>query len=366
MSREWSTDLQTIHEAYKRRDTLAIYMANGDELLLSRGAVTSAKGTYLNWIRSVSEMRSSIDQAIDRVTITCQNVTSDLGFNLASSLRQLDYATADYGKQYQSLRNLALVEEIPKMFRGVLANGEADEENMIFELIVDYESLGAIIASRGLGPLCSWIYQNGIECTSPSGETSCPKTRAGCFKREVEHEHGGFPDCEQPVTTPPGGGGDDGGGIGNGTCFTLDTPIWTPGGEIPIGELRAGERVVSFHEKSGDIDYKDEIVEVHEHEATGYYTLEFDHGIVNVTPEHPFMVEFGKFTTADWLRLGDTVKSHTHRWHDSTLRKIRWNSDRKIKVRNLHVKLNHTYFANRCAVHNLKPLGGGDIPQNYP
>ena len=47
-------------------------------------------------------------------------------------------------------------------------------------------------ASRALSPRCWWTYKSGIECTSESGETTCPQTRAACAKRGVEHEFGGW------------------------------------------------------------------------------------------------------------------------------------------------------------------------------
>lgn len=311
---------------------------------------------YLNWIRSVDDLRSSIEASIDRIVVTCQNVGSELGFDLASDLRLLDYALADYGKQYQSLRSPGLVEDIPRVFRGVLANAETDEQNFTFELIVDYESLGSIVASRALSPRCWWTYRNGIECTSPSGEPTCPQTRSACIKREAEKDFGGWEAFIEPVASPPGGGGNDDGGIGTGTCFTLDTPIWTPGGEVPVGELRAGQRVVSFDETNGVIDCEDEITAVLDHEATGYYTFEFEHGAINVTPEHRLFRSNNIFVIADMFRVGDTVCAFGEEWFDSRLVKIRWNSDVKTPVRNLHVRHNRTYFANRCGVHNAKPI----------
>lgn len=369
MGRPWSSDLQTIHQAYKRRDTLDIYLADNTVLRLSRGAVTRVIGgspvTYQNWIRSVDDLEYSLEESIDRISVKCQNVNSELGFKLASDLRLLDYALADYGKIYQSTRNPALIEDIPQVFRGVMANAEVDELNFEVELIVDYESLGAIIASRALSPGCWWTYKNGIECTSISIKTSCPKSRTGCAKRhtstEKEAEFGGWEFFEEPTSSAPGSGDNDG-GIG-GTCFTLETKIWTPQGEISIGELPLGvqrERipVVSFNEVTGEIDYTDEIEEVFEHETTGYFTFEFEHGKINVTPEHRFFTALNTFLPADQLRIGDKTKTYIEDWFDSKLLKIKWNSDKKTLVRNLHVKKNHTYFANRSAVHNAKNNGG--------
>lgn len=365
MGRPWSADLQTIHQSYKRRDTLDIYLADSTVLRLSRGAVTRTIGglpvNYNNWIRSVDDLEYSLEEAIDRISVKCQNINSELGFKLASDLRLLDYALADYGKIYQSTRNPALIEDIPQVFRGVMANAEVDELNFQVELIVDYESLGAIIASRGLSPGCWAAYKNGIECTSTSLKTSCPKTRIGCAKRHdstiKEAEFLGWEFFEEPTSSTPGSGG-NGGGIG-GSCFTLETKIWTPRGEISIGELPLGvqrERiqVVSFNEITGEINYSDEIEEVFEHEITGYYTLEFQHGKIDVTPEHRFFTALNNFLPADQFTVGDTTKTYIQDWFDSKLLKTKWNSDKKILVRNLHVKQNHTYFANKYAVHNAK------------
>lgn len=372
MPRNWTSNLQNnIFPAYRRRDTLDIYLNDNSVLRLSRGPVTRGAITYQNWIRSVDEMRFSIDGSIDRITITCQNVNSLLGFDLASNLRKLDYALADYGKLYESIRNPAIpVEDIPQVFRGVLANAETDEQNITFELIVDYESLGAIVGSRALSPRCWWTYKTGPECTSTSGETTCPQTRSACVKRGVEKDFGGWEAFIEPVSSPPGSGGNEGGGIGGGgTCFTLDTPVWTPDGEVPIGDLRAGQRIVSFDSGSGEINFDDEIIGVLDHETTGFYTFDFEHGLLNVTPEHPLLTAGNIFVLADMFQLGDTVRAVTGElkesgrvawdsggWEDSVLKRIRWNSDKKVKVRNLHIRANKTYFANRCGVHNVKPL----------
>jgi hypothetical protein len=207
-----------------------------------------------------------------------------------------------------------------------------------------------------LSPRCWWTYKGGTECHSTSGETTCPQTRSACTKRGVEYEFGGWEAFIEPVSSPPGGGGNDGGGIGDGTCFTLDTPVWTPDGEVPIGELEAGGRVVSFDEISGVIDCEDVITEVLDHESGGYYTFEFEHGAINVTPEHRLFRANNIFVLADMFRVGETVRAFTGAWTDSKLLRIRWNSDEKVKVRNLHVRKNRTYFANRCGVHNAKPI----------
>ncbi len=365
MPRDWSEDLQEIHQAYKRRDTLDVYLANDEILRLSRGAVSreidEETVVYDNWIRSVDDLRSSTEQSIDRIRIKCQNVNSELGFNLAADLRLLDYAVADYGKIYQSSRNLSLIEDIPQVFRGVLANAEVDEQNFEVELIVDYESMGAILASRGLSPKCWWTYQNGVECTASSAEPACPKNRAACFKRHDgdgndEAEFGGWEFFEEETNSAPGSGGNGGGGIG--TCFTSDTLVWTPSGLIPIGEMkervRKGNRsVYSFDALTGEIS-EDEIEAVWEHQTNGYFTFDFEHTSLNVTPEHKLFVALNEFKKTDKFRRNETIRAFVGTWFDSKLKRIKWHSDKQETVWNLRVKKNRTYFANECAVSNSK------------
>ena len=372
MARTQSSALTEIFKAYKARHTLDVYLSNGSELHLSRGRVERVvKGQnvlYDNWIRSIGSLRSTIDNATDRLSVTLQNVNSQIGFKLASSLRLLDYAVCDYGKQYQSIRNSALIEDVPGVFRGVLADAEVDEEFARFDLVVDYDSLGRLIAARGLSPRCRAGYKNGIECTTNSPSPTCPKTRAACERRGKPWEFLGWEFFEEPVSSLPGTGTNSGGignGNGGGSCFSLDTKIWLPSrGEVRIGDLPAGRlsepiKIVSFDETTGELCFDDEIEEVFEHEVTGCYTFEFENGSVNVTPEHRFFIGLNQWLAADCFRQGDASKAyldHRSGWFDSKLLRIKWNSDRPIKVRNLHVRRNHTYFANRLAVHNAKEV----------
>ena len=245
---------QNILPAYKRRDTLDIYLNNGQTLRLSRGKVTRGSALiYENWIRSVDELRFSTESSIDRITITCQNVNSTLGFNLASNLRLLDYALADYGKIYESLRTPGLIDDIPQVFRGVLANAESDEQNISFELIVDYESLGAIVASRALSPRCWWTYKNGVECTSTSGEAPARKPAARASSAGWKRTSAAGRPLSSRSRAPREAAATTAAASARGTCFTLDTPVWTPDGDVPIGELarRRADRLIQRADRRG-------------------------------------------------------------------------------------------------------------------
>lgn len=348
-------------------------------LILNTVVYNSVEVEYLNWIMSVSDFKNTIETSIDRLTVTCQNISSDLGFNIASDLRLLDYAFATYGRQFQSSRNESLIEDIPKIFPAILANAEADEKKIEFEIIADYDSMGSILGSRSNGYRCGWTYKNGVECTSTSSETDCLKTRAQCKDRGKEWEFGGTEPYEEPVATPPPG---DGSGIGTGTgggfggsyynpndpCFTLETKVWTPQGDIPFADFPVGklEKPIigySFDKKTGEI-IEDEILEIFEHEVNEFLTFTFEHSLINTTFNHRFWVDFNKFKRAENFKLPkngffDTTKAFVETlgwngWMDVRLLKVKQNSDKPTIVRNLHMKRNNTYFANRCAVSNMK------------
>lgn len=218
MPRTPSETLETILPASKRRETLTIYLADDSVLYLSRGAVTKtiegSPVTFQNKIREISGLRQSIDSGVDRITITCENISGTLGNNLASNLRLFDFAFAVYGRIYESIRDSEVTETIETVFSGVIADVLPGETHIDFEIIADYESLGAIVGGRTLSPRCPWKYKNGIECTSESSETDCSKTRAACVVRGKEYQFGGTEFFEEPVATVPAG---DGSGIGTGT-----------------------------------------------------------------------------------------------------------------------------------------------------
>jgi hypothetical protein len=176
--------------------------------------ISGSPTAYSNVIREVSELRQSLDSAVDRLTVVCENISSTLGNNLADTDRLFDFAFATYGRVYTSLRDGgATVEDVSEIFRGIVAEVSADEERITFEIVVDYDSLGSIVGSRSLSPRCPWVYKGGMECTSASGEADCTKTREQCKARGKEYEFGGAEFFEEPTPTAPTG---DGGGIGGG------------------------------------------------------------------------------------------------------------------------------------------------------
>lgn len=344
--------------SHSRRDTLDLYLTNGTIKRLSRGAVSRGGNIYQDYIRDVGDLVKT-ETEVDRLNIVCQNINSELGLLAASDLRLLDYAVADYGRIYQSNVNPALVEDYPQIFRTVLASAQITETRTSFELINDFESLGETVASRGPKEKCVAAYKNGLECTSTSSELTCPKTRLACRRRGKEYQFLGFEFFEEPTDSAPGSAGNSGGietGQGIGGCFLLDTSVRLASqdaaiGSLPLGKLAEPIRCYSFNKNTEEIE-EDWIDAVAEYERTGFYTLEFEDGTLNVTEEHPLFRGLKAFARVGEWRLADNARFHVGEWKNSRLVSMKWNSDVPVKVRDITVRKNHTFFANNCAVSN--------------
>ena len=340
---------------YSRRETLDLYLANGTVKRLSKGGVVRGGNVYQDYIRSVGDLVRS-EKEIDRLRITCQNVNSELGLLAASDLRLLDYAVADYGLVYQSNVNLSLIEDKPQVFRTVVASAEITETTVTFDLITDFESLIPSVANRGLKEKCSWAYKNGRECTSNSSELTCPKTRIACTRRGKPYQFGGFEFFEEPTDSAPGTPGNSG---GINPCFALDTEIRLVGKSVLFGDLPAGIPSLpihhySFNEETSQIE-QDEIEEIFEHTAGGYFVLNFGKRVLKVTDNHRLFLGNGVWKAVKDFKIGDSVKFDLNGWVDLPLQSIE-RVFTPILVRNLRSKKNKNYFANDAGAHNAKQI----------
>jgi hypothetical protein len=72
--------------------------------------------------------------------------------------------------------------------------------------------------------------------------------------------------------------------------FSADTPVETPAGERPIGDLRAGDRVLAWDEASGTVGSYP-ISDVISHEDASVERLTIDGERLTTTREHPFYSE---------------------------------------------------------------------------
>lgn len=141
----------------------------------------------------------------------------------------------------------------------------------------------------------------------------------------------------------------DDGGPG---CFLKGTLItMADGSSKPIEQIKAGEQVLSFDQKSSKTVIATVIKPlVHEKDTDEYLII---NGKVSVTGVHRFFRQ-GRWVKADKLKIGDILLKTDLSQERITLIK-RMKAKEKLTVYNLEVARFHNYFAAGLLVHNRKP-----------
>ncbi len=136
-------------------------------------------------------------------------------------------------------------------------------------------------------------------------------------------------------------------------CFSPDTKVLTPNGNVPIASLKSGDSVINFNCLSGM--YKvDTVVKVHvnlrktEQEQMLKLVFENGEGIeeeIKVTENHEFLLQNG-----NWIKAKDLTSDHLlkniHSPSLFSLRRLKLKTHIKktLEVYNLHIKNNHNYI----------------------
>ncbi|HEX7956913.1 MAG TPA: RHS repeat-associated core domain-containing protein, partial [Pyrinomonadaceae bacterium] len=145
-------------------------------------------------------------------------------------------------------------------------------------------------------------------------------------------------------------------------CFVAGTLVQTANGSRPIEEIKAGDKVLSWNEKSGRTEYK-HVRQVFERETEGVLEVAVageESMPLGVTEEHPFYVRRaprsdlsgeddpeGHWKFAGDLRAGDEVRRPSGEWVKVVSIKSR---DGKVTVHNFEVADNHNYFVGQLGV----------------
>jgi type II secretory pathway pseudopilin PulG len=131
-------------------------------------------------------------------------------------------------------------------------------------------------------------------------------------------------------------------------CLLSATPIlMADGSSKPIQEVRIGDRVIAFDEKTGQFK-EDRVVKFFKHRADNYLIV---NNKLKVTPNHPIYSE-GKVVNIGSLKLGDKLLNSQGRPEEITsIKEIKKN----VWVYNLEVNPYHTYVAGGFVVHNKPP-----------
>jgi hypothetical protein len=134
-------------------------------------------------------------------------------------------------------------------------------------------------------------------------------------------------------------------------CFTEDTMVLTPNGEISIKELNINDKVIAFDENGTLIESF--VTETFKHISDDVYLYKFDNGQeIKSTKNHPFYTKDG-FIEIGLLKIGDSVID----LYGNELLLIEYSKIDDYNVYNIEVDTYHTYIANGIRVHNkFKPV----------
>jgi hypothetical protein len=143
--------------------------------------------------------------------------------------------------------------------------------------------------------------------------------------------------------------------VGEGPCFTADTPVLTPGGPRPIAAIGVGDAVVSWSVDGVASDVVARVVRVKERAAAEVLALTLADGrVLRATPNHPlYSVARGDFVPAGELSVGEVLAV---RGDDGALAPLELaaiaHEPGPVVVYDLTVTPTHTLFAAGIWAHN--------------
>ena len=147
---------------------------------------------------------------------------------------------------------------------------------------------------------------------------------------------------------------------GGGGCFTGDTLVSIPGGQVRIDELKEGDEVISFDDKGNTHVAK--VLKVHVHENEQVYRYGFwGEKYVDATPNHWVLNQYNAFVAIGIIGFNDCLVDVMGHLRPMTSREELGTAT----VYNLTVERQHTFIANNIRVHNagigqrIAGAGGG-------
>lgn len=191
--------------------------------------LTLVKGTYINDLEEVGEIRQSLEAATDRVSVALQNKSRTIGQHVAENIELWQKAGAIIGRYYRGGANFATNTWV-EMFRGIVQQPQTNDFQVSFDVVSDVSSAGLIVCNRTLHPNCWYRFKDPTTCGYSGGEALCNhhlKSLGGCDGRNNAHRYGGMEHRYNPDLNPPGSGGNPGEIIipGPGPCARVDQ--WT-------------------------------------------------------------------------------------------------------------------------------------------
>lgn len=144
-------------------------------------------------------------------------------------------------------------------------------------------------------------------------------------------------------------------------CFTGETLVSTETGLCPIEEIQKGDYVWSENTKTGEKELKKVLSVSITETATLIHVITENGTEINTTENHPFYVEGKGWVAAAELESGDMLR--TQEGKTETVAQIETeNLEEAVKVYNLEIEDNHTYYVSEDEVLVHNECGGADIP----
>ena len=227
---------------------------------------------------------------------------------------------------------------------------------------------------NGILNLCNWNNEGYINIKrndyhAVDGKQWCTGSNGGgtCYNHSTDYNfqnsfanvcNARYGDCIMTLYVhweKNGGGGGDGYWCPwcGSSCFTAGTKVSTPKGLENIENLRPGDYVYSYNEKTGT--YEIDKVEKNYQRLTNekIYTVYTESDRIKVTPEHPFYVKGKGWVKVKDLKQGDILINNSGKEMPIVkidISKYNYGS----VVYNLMTQKNHTYFAgfDSILVHN--------------
>ena len=170
------------------------------------------------------------------------------------------------------------------------------------------------------------------------------------------------------VSSKNKGGGGGGGGGGRKGCFVAGTPITTKRGFLPIEQIRVGDIVLSYNERTQLNEYSQVLETMIHIVVEPIYTLVVEDEILQVTGNHRLYIE--RNNQYLWLPVEELTLSDKIRYASGKFQTIDgiFTEVRATVVYNFEVSNNHNYYVGRSRIlaHNKGGGGGGGGGQAKP
>lgn len=354
MPRPISQNLANLLPSCFSNSTAEIYLRDGRKYFLSGTDFPFSLPGYAEpftpGLIRVGEVQESLGAAANLVALKVANTNDFWSILAAHPDRPLELAKVVVKSWKRDRETNPNIQSHDHYFTGKCVKSTPEEtasgdaaarvitRTISLDVVLDTTAAGTCLATGTLSPANGWVFPEAQAASLPTSDAA-----AG----------GGI--------APDGGYNNRNGGD---SCFIAGTFVETPDGAVEIQNAAAGAAVWSFNPETFAIE-ADTVVACFEHTAPGYYEAEFSNGkTLSVTGEHRFLTASGKFTRIDELTKGQTVFVKSGRELKEVLFVGKSWVPNAVRVYNIHVLKNRTYFAEGFAVHNLK-RAPGDIFLDY-